>query len=155
MPMPVEQLKTQVAQVCKTKSVLDATVSNLHRMSSASYALNFTLQDYMQSNFSPELYGILFHELSSRDPRALGAYINALTMSFSTCTVLKLTLAFVPDYHYVGLLYDWFKTHTKIEDFVLDVVSDPAIVAGIVIDYKGVHFDMSSVAKIDAVFQGY
>lgn len=155
MPISPESVKKHIVQTCKTKVVVDMVVGSLHSMCSASYALDFDLNDYMKRNFSPALYEILFSEFNSLDRRALGAYINALTASLGTCTVVKLTIAFVPDTHYVGLLYDWFGSHSKVDDFVLDIVSDASIVAGVIVDYKGSHLDMSFRSKIDTVFQDY
>ena len=131
MTLNANELRTHITRACKTRASLEDLVSQLHKLSNTSYALDFALAPYIQRNFPTTISDILFKELSGIDTRTLGVQINALAEVLSSYTTIKLTLAFVPDAQYTCMLYDWRVTNIREVDFGIELVHDQAIVAGL------------------------
>lgn len=61
---------------------------------------------------------------------------------------IKFEIAFEPSKTFIGKLSLWLEKNAK-EKIILDLISNPEIVGGVIIEYKGKYFNFSLTKKID------
>lgn len=65
---------------------------------------------------------------------------------------IKIEIAFEPSREFIEKLSSFLEENAK-EKIILDLVFNPAIVGGVIVEYKGKYFDFSLAKKIDEIIE--
>ena len=80
-----------------------------------------------------------------------GKLISDVKLEIANLTHLKITMAYEPDSSVISMIYTWAKENIA-EKFVLDINSDPKILGGALISWKGKYGDFSLRRKFEESF---
>lgn len=104
-----------------------------------SQKLNSKVRKHVAELISKELQS---SGLSNKD------YIEGLEKELAKMETVQLTLAYEPDAQSFATIYQWFVDNVG-ESIVLDIYTNPNILGGIQVSYKGKYFDGSLVSKVN------
>lgn len=113
-------------------------------------------KDALSRVFSPRIVGVLnqillafkITEPSSKDAQILGKVKEEL----KGFKVLRLTLAFSPSDQFVSKLHKYSQEYV-FQSVLLDIVVDPRIVGGLIMEFEGVHKDYTLDTLITEAFE--
>lgn len=77
-------------------------------------------------------------------------FIEKITKLISDIPVITVTVAFEPTYKTLKSMSEWFVINLN-KHFVFDIIVDPAIIAGSVINFKGKFIDLSIRPQVEQV----
>lgn len=92
--------------------------------------------------------------IDPQDREGLRKFLSDLRERIKGSGSMQMTVSFTPGQEFIEKLIDWVKKNLK-EDVIVDIKTDPDIVGGLVLVYKGIYKDLSLGSALDKYFGEY
>lgn len=102
----------------------------------------------LSEDFREYLQKIEREGLISQSPNQQLSFFEELKKYFRELPQIKLEIAFLPSKEFLLRMRDWLKT-TIGKEIILDIVLNPGVVGGAIIEYQGSYFNSSVAKEID------
>lgn len=92
------------------------------------------------------------NSIISKDPEKNKFFFENLKNYLLKLPQIKIEIAFSPSRQFIEKLSFWFKNNLK-EKLILDLISNPEIVGGVIIEYRGKYLNYSLAKKINEILK--
>ncbi|MGI8419442.1 MAG: F0F1 ATP synthase subunit delta [Candidatus Levyibacteriota bacterium] len=140
-----------------TKSQANEFATRLNAFSESVYHTNFSLEKdslhYLGMKKSEAFLKLMQdNNIATDSASAIKSFIAKLQVTIKSLPLLTITIAFEPNEEVLHTLADWFVMNLN-KQFLLEILIDPALVAGAIIKYKGAFMDASSKLLVEKIMQ--
>lgn len=87
-------------------------------------------------------------KIISADPEKNRIFFDKLKNYLLAIPQIKIEIAFEPSKTFINKIYSWLENNAR-EKIILDLIFNPAIGGGVIIEYKGRYFNFSLAKKVD------
>lgn len=146
-----------ITYFCKTKAqALDFT-ARLTGMMGQIYENNFNLELSLSENFGmqkKDMFIKIFREnnINTEKIGEVKSFLTTMQETISKLPVLDMIIAIEPNEKTLQTIADWYTMTTK-KQILLNITTDPLLIAGAKINFKGRYLDASLKPTFDKILQ--
>ena len=138
----IQRVKTK-QDVYKLQDELDLLLKALYQ--------NKDKYDDILLNSIRNWVGQLISEEVSKNQISIEDYLQGLKKELEIVKVINLTISFEPTSSAIEHICNWARQNLD-QQIVIDFITDPKIIAGAIISYKGKYIDLSLLTKFNESF---
>lgn len=138
-------MKTALFSYLKTKQDAQYFREQVTELGRDLYTVSTSFETRVHDLFSFELAEKLLAEakeqgVSFSDPQNTQHFLEEVERELQALPMVTLRLAFEPQYDLVKNISSWFDTELQ-RHVLIDIVIDPAVIGGLVLEWNGIHRD--------------
>jgi F0F1-type ATP synthase delta subunit len=114
-------------------------------------SLSEKLKERVSENFRVFVWSLEKEKLLPETPKERFSFFDEIEEELRNLPKVKIEISFEPSRNFLLQVKNWFRENLK-KEVILEVIKNPKVVGGAIVEYQGKYLDFSLAKEIDRFF---